>query len=144
MPSITHNKITIVETQLLSLWFYPQTRILHHQLHTFVPAAPFEELLIAGLRYIERQEATKWLSDNSGNSIVPQETAQWARTFWAPRAIAAGFRYWAAVMPVEMVGRMQMRMFIDEYADLGVTVQPFEDVDKALRWLEMVDRPAIP
>ena len=144
MSDPARRKITILETQLLSLWFYPQAGILHHQLHTFIPAAAFEELLTAGLDYIERQKATKWLSDNRGNPIVTQETAEWARTVWAPRAIGAGFKYWAAVMPSELLGRMQMRTFIDEYAKLGVTVHPFEDVDKALRWLETVDRPAVP
>ena len=55
---------------------------------------------------------------------------------WSKRAIAAGWKYWAIVMPDAALGKANMRRFIREYADQGVTVQIFGSPEEALEWLK--------
>lgn len=131
---------TVVDSDCVSLWFYPLTRILHHRIYKFMPSDSFQELLMAGLRHVEKYKATKWLGDNRDNPVVSKENHEWARAVWAPRALKAGFKYWAAVMPTHPIGRLQLRTYIQEYQALGVTAQSFQDVDEALQWLQTVDR----
>ena len=131
---------TVFDSDLVSLWFYPLKRILHHRIYKFLPPDAFQELLMAGVQHLEKYKATKWLGDNRDNPVVSKENHDWAREIWAPRALKAGFKYWAAVMPTQAIGRLQLRMFIQEYEALGVTVQAFQEVDEALQWLQAVDR----
>lgn len=131
---------TVIESDWVSLWFYPLTRILHHRIYKFLPPEPFQELLTTGVQHLERYKGTKWLGDNRDNPVVSQENHEWARAVWAPRALKAGFKYWAAIMPTQAIGRLQLRKFIQEYEELGVTAQAFQEVDEGLQWLQAVDR----
>jgi len=134
-----HGSTTLVDNEFVSLWFYPLPRILHHKIYKFLPALAFQELLNTGARHLQKYKATKWLGDNRENPVVSKENHEWARAVWTPRALDAGFKYWATVMPTQAIGRLQLRMFIQEYEDLGVTVQAFDEVDEAFRWLQTVD-----
>ena len=133
-------KITIVDTEYASLWFYPETKIVHHKIYKFMAAGLFRQMLTAGAECLEKHHATKWLSDNRGNTVVRQEDIQWGMTVWAPRVVRAGFKYWAIVMPAKAIGKMQMRKLIEEYGQRGVAVQVFPEPDDAMRWLESVDK----
>ncbi len=132
-------KVTVIDTEYVTLWFYPATRILHHKIHKFMPAHIFRDAFSTGVEYLEKHKVLKWLSDDRGNTVLSQENTDWARTVWIPRAKRAGFKYWAAIMPAQAIGRLQMRTFVEEYGQLGFTVQAFQDVDEAMAWLESVD-----
>ena len=51
---------------------------------------------------------------------------------------AAGWKYWAIVMPDKIVGKMNMKRFIEDYSEKGLTIDIFSDPDEALAWLESV------
>lgn len=139
MPRGTRSKITVFDAEFATLWFYPDTRILHHKIHKFMPRGAYQQLLTSGLEYLEKHQASKWLSDNSENPIVSQENVRWARAVWARRAMQAGLKYLATVMPEQAMGRIQMREFIQDWKDRGLTLQILRDPDEALDWLESVD-----
>src|SRR5689334_21069556 len=105
-------------------------------MHKFLPSAVFRDLLSAGLMCLEDHRASRWLSDDRDNpAAVRLHDARWADTVWAPRVVRAGFRYWAIVMPQHAIGRMQMRKFIGDYEQRGVTVRAFEGLEEAQLWL---------
>lgn len=126
----------ILESDAASLWFHPDTKIVHHQIRRFVHGDEFRQVLDKGLEVFRRHGAKKWLSDDRGNGPLTQADGEWATNDWAPRVIAAGWKYWAVVLPKKVVGQMNMRRWIDFYAERGVTVDVFEMPDPAMRWLE--------
>ena len=98
----------------------------------------FREVLTAGAECMEENKAQKWLSDDRGNTVIRKEDNEWGDAVWSPRVIAAGFKYWAVVVPEKALGQMQMKRFVEEYRTRGVTVQTFADPDEAMAWLESV------
>ncbi len=96
----------------------------------------FKNVLDRGYEVLKANNATKWLSDDRGNSALRTEDAGWAQKEWFPRVAAAGWKFWAIVLPQNIVGKMNMRQFIAQYAEAGITVQVFTDPDEALKWLE--------
>jgi len=128
-------KHVILENGYATLVYHIQQRIVHHTLHKPVTGEPFREVLLRGVELLERNGAHKWLSDDRGNGALHPDDGKWAMEVWSPRTIAAGWKYWALVMPDAVLGRANMRRFIREYADRGVEVKIFESPEEALEWL---------
>jgi hypothetical protein len=126
----------LIETEAVSLRYYPATKIVHHELRRFVHGEEFRQVLEEGLRAFKEHSACKWLSDDRGNGALKPSDADWALNDWAPRVIAAGWKYWAVVLPEKVVGQMNMRRWIDTYASKGVTAMAFTDPRRAMIWLE--------
>jgi hypothetical protein len=134
MPTAPLVKI-LLETEAVSLRYHTQKKIVHHELRQFVHGERFREVLELGLQEFKKHNACKWLSDDRGNGPLKPADAEWARATWAPRVMAAGWKYWAVVMPEKVVGQMNMRRWIEEYAKQGVTAMAFTDPDEAMAWL---------
>ena len=127
---------TIIDNEYATLWYHPESKIVHHQFHQPIGGQAFRDVLNKGLEAFQEFGAQKWLSDDRGNSALSPEDSDWSINNWAPRVIAAGWKYWAIVMPAKVIGQMNMQRFIKTYGDQGVTVQIFSDLDEAMRWLE--------
>jgi hypothetical protein len=136
MSSKQANLQTLLDNERASLWYYPNKKIIHHQFRTFVYGREFRDVLETGLEAFERFGARKWLSDDRGSSAPTEEDVQWASNDWAPRVMAAGWKYWAIVMPEKVIGQLSLRRWIKMYAEKGVTVRAFTSPDEALAWLE--------
>jgi hypothetical protein len=128
--------ITIIDDENVGLWFHPESKIVHHKIRRFLPKGAFRMLLTTGAEYLEKHGAQRWLSDDRDSVVIPTEEAEWGDTEWAPRVIRAGFRFWAIVTPSATVAALQMKSFMREYRDRGVTVELFDTVEDALAWLE--------
>jgi hypothetical protein len=126
---------TIIDTASVVLRYHPHTKIVHHELKRFVYGQEFRDVLEKGLQTFIAHGAVKWLSDDRGNGPLTPADSEWALTDWAPRVIAAGWKYWAVVMPEKVLGQMNMRRWIATYAEKGVTAQAFTDPREAMTWL---------
>lgn len=92
-----------------------------------------------GAEIFKTNGAQKWLSDDRMNSTLTAEDGAWASTDWSARVMAAGWKYWAIVMPDKVVGKLNMQRFIEDYSKKGVTIDIFGDPEEALKWLESVN-----
>ncbi len=128
--------ITLTENEDYSLFYHPEWKIVHHQIHKFPSSASFRAMLDGGADCLEKNHADKWLSDDRKNAVNRAEDMQWGDTFWAPRVIKAGFKYWAIVLPKIAVGQLNMKRLAQEYRRRGVEVDEFDDLDKAMDWLK--------
>ncbi|MBK8024547.1 MAG: hypothetical protein IPK19_24745 [Chloroflexi bacterium] len=129
-------KTIVLETDYATVWHYAEAGIVHHEFHRYIHGEQFRGVLERGLEIFSQRSATKWLSDDRKNSALPKVDAEWALNDWNPRVRAAGWKYWAIVMPDKKVGQMNMDWFIREGLKQGLTIQIFDDVDEALKWLE--------
>jgi hypothetical protein len=126
----------IIESDAVSLRYYPHTKIVHHELRRFVHGEEFRQVLEKGLEVFKQRGACKWLSDDRGNGALKPTDAEWALNDWAPRVMAAGWKFWAVVMPEKVIGQMNMKRWIATYSEQGVTAMAFSDPVEAMTWLE--------
>jgi hypothetical protein len=130
------DKEIILDNEHMTVWYYPDKKIVHHEFHKFTYGKTLQEGLSAGAAILEKRGAQKWLSDHRNKIGSDKDDLHWTATVWRPRVIKAGLKYWAMILPEKIIGQMAMRRVIGEYANTGVTVQMFSDPDKAMRWLE--------
>lgn len=126
----------IIDNEFATLQYHPDKKIVHHKWKQWMPSQPFREVLTKGAEVFEKYGAQKWLSDDRENGALSSDDAEWALSDWSARVIEAGWKFWAVVMPEKVIGQMNMRGFVDIYAERGVSVQVFSDPDKAMTWLE--------
>jgi hypothetical protein len=130
------SKVTIFDNDRAALWFHPETKIVHHEIKKYVFGPQLREILDQGYDLLMEKGAQKWLSDDRNNGPLNQEDSEWAKNDWFPRVVAAGWKFWAIVMPKAAMGVINMRKFKDEYAKAGIIVNVFDNPDEALTWLE--------
>ncbi len=130
------DRLTILSTPSVLLWYYPATRIVHHEIKHFICGDEFRDLLSRGAEVFRERQATKWLSDDRKNGAPSTEDAEWADRVWRPPVLAAGWRAWAMVPPESVVGHMDIAKYTAALAALGLKVRTFSDPAHALAWLE--------
>ena len=128
--------VTIIDNQYVTLWYHPETKIVHHQIHKFVSGQEFKQFLLAGMDVLIKNHARKWLSDDRSNSVLRKEDVEWGHENWFPQTAKAGWKYWAIVQPGKVLAQSGMQRLVEEYAKFGVTSKFFLDATEAMTWLE--------
>jgi hypothetical protein len=131
--------ISILDNDLVSMWYHPEAGILHHQFHKHIWGAAFRAVLNKGLEVLGQRSGHRWLSDDRENCSLSQEDTDWAINDWFPRVLKIGWHHWGIVLPDHVIGKMNMRRFIDSYSATGVIVRVFPTSVLALKWLEAPD-----
>jgi len=129
-------KISVIENDGISLWYHPDTKIVHHQIHKFISGKVMRDAFTKGAELLEQHRACKWLSDDRDTGATTPDDKEWTATVWVPKVLKAGWKYWALVMPDKVVASMNVKRLKDEFAKSGVTVQTFSDPESGLKWLE--------
>lgn len=125
----------LIDTEAVRLVYRRDDQIVHHELRQFVHGAQLRGVLERGLHALQQNKAQKWLSDDRGNGPLKPADEEWSKTQWFPRALAAGWKHWAVVMPEAVLGQMNMRRWIEMYGQAGINAHPFDDPHLALKWL---------
>ncbi len=133
--------ITIIQNEYATLLYHPDTKIVHHTFHKPIGGQEFRDVLNTGAQTLEQYQASKWLSDDRENSALSREDTEWSKREWFPRAVKAGWKYWALVVPQNIIGKMNMKEFVDSYLDQGLRIAVFSKPDEAMKWLEKADLP---
>ena len=128
--------LVLIDDEYVSLRVHRRDKIVHHELRKFVHGERLRNVLNQGLDAFIRYGASKWLSDDRGNGALSASDSEWARTSWSPRVMAANWKFWAVVLPENVIGQMNMKMWMKAYADQGVIAQPFSDPIEAMEWLK--------
>jgi hypothetical protein len=132
-------KLTIIDNPDITLWYYEETKIIHHQIHKPSRGESFRQVLAEGLNLVRKTGAKKWLSDDRNNIVQTPEDVDWATTVWTPEMIKAGWKYWALILPEIMLGELNMKHFIKDFEQLDFVVKVFTNPGEAIKWLEEVE-----
>jgi hypothetical protein len=132
------SKIVVLDNPSVTVWYHPESKIVHHEMHKFTFGEAFQTALTAGCDAMKKYRGTKWLSDDRKNPAVDKADTEWAQTKWFPAVKAAGWKYWAIVQPEKIIAKISMDQFAKTYADLGITARMFSNPEDALKWLESV------
>jgi hypothetical protein len=132
-----NTRTTLIENEYACLWYYPEDRIVHHKFLQPVSGSSFQDVLTAGLDLLKEQGAQKWLSDDRLNSILSAEDSAWSQEYWLPRAVQAGWRYWAILQPEKARGQINLKRLAGYVtAHYNVNVQLFPQLEEAFQWLK--------
>jgi len=128
---------TLLDNDAVTLVYYPEYGIVHHTIHRGITDEELQEILETGLKAFIENGATKWLSDDRGNSDgVSQEQLEWGEINWITPMINAGWKYWGLVVPDEMSAQEDMVAVIDAFYERGVRILIFTEINRALNWLK--------
>lgn len=132
--------IIIGDNDYLTMQYYPDEKIFHHTIHRELTDAEFREILEAGLEVFKKYGAGKWLADNRKMGIISAENTKWIDEDWTPRSKAAGWKYWAMVVPDDMMARMNITYYVDFYYERGIRIMVFSELEEAHGWLLGIDK----
>ncbi|MFL0198830.1 hypothetical protein ACJDU8_25250 [Clostridium sp. WILCCON 0269] len=130
------SKITIIDNEYASLWYYTETKIIHHEIKKYIYGKPLQDLLNQGTEVLKKNGAKKWLSDDRNNSALRPQDSEWTDNVWLPNTVKAGWKYWALVQPEKIIGQINMKKKTSFVTDGGVVVKVFNDPNEAMKWLE--------
>ena len=130
------------ENEFVTLYWNPRLRAVG----TWFRPAPLGEgwrgtetiklALEKGLDLIREHKATRWIADTRDMPVMPPEAQAWCTEDWWPRALEAGFRWLAILLPNSIIAKLA----IDEAIAASVEHQEsesryFGSADAAKAWL---------
>jgi hypothetical protein len=130
------SKIVIVDNENITVEYLPDKKIIHHTIHQPFGGEPFRDALNAGTDFLKEHGVTKWLSDDRKNGPLAPEDAEWGANVWSPRTIEAGWKYWAMVVPTDVISAGSLVPSINRLYEEGLRIMVFDNVEAALEWLE--------
>ncbi len=128
--------IQVFDCEQITMWYYPEKKIIHHQIHKYTYGQVYRDAFMAGLETMKKYGACKWLSDDRNNPVLDPEDRKWSQEVWHPLVMQAGWKYWAIVQPDRVIARTRMERLAEMLAFSGLTAQIFSSVDEAMAWLE--------
>ncbi len=127
---------TVIDNEFITMWYHPEEKIVHHQFHTkTINGKILRDALNTGAELLKKNHARKWLSDDRSYIIFAHEDLKWGADEWQPKAVSYGWKYWAIVKPLDEIGKMSIEQISYDYKITGLTIEYFDNVDKAFEWL---------
>ena len=129
-------EIKVRDDEYMTMWYYPESKILHHQIHQFFFGQTYRDVFNAGAQAFQKYGAQKWLSDDRKVTTWSKEDVDWGNNDWFPRVLKMGWKYWAVILPEKVIGQLVMKKFTEKYSTLGIQAKIFSSVEEAKKWLE--------
>lgn len=89
----------------------------------------------AGLELLISKKSSKWIGDMRFRRATPEADVLWIAKDWTPRAVEAGLRRCAIVVPTSMLGVMSMRSIAQKIDLTTYEARYFDSVEEARAWL---------
>jgi hypothetical protein len=95
----------------------------------------FKTLLEAGLRALSAHSGSRWLADCRRQRTLKLADQEWGDRVWLPRAVAAGLKRFAVVLPTSSVATFNLEDRAGLFRENRLEVAYFATVKEARRWL---------
>ena len=128
--------VTVFDNEYIIVQYLPDKKCIYHEVRKPIPHLPLVDALNAGSAAIQKYGVCKWLSDDRKNGPLAKETQEFGFNDWGPRTIKAGWKYWADVVPKELVAAGALAPVMEAYFGLGLRMQVFSSVEEAQEWLD--------
>lgn len=131
--------VILVENEYVTLKYLPEKKMLFHVFHKPSSGETLRHVLTTGMEAMQTYGISKWLSDDRLNGPMTDEDYQWGKTNVTRRAPDVGWKYWALVIPHDLIATESMARVLTEVWELGkLKAEVFPDVEAAMIWLESV------
>jgi hypothetical protein len=128
--------IALFNNDYITVQYVPAKRFIYHTVHKPVSGAIFRSALMAGTDGLIRYKAYKWLSDDRKNGQISREDVEWGIEVWNAQTIAAGWRYWAVLVPPAIANAASLMPVIEALYELGLNTKVFTELESAIAWLD--------
>ena len=135
------SEIKIVDNEYITMEYHPDGKMIYHTIHKPIGTEQTQLLMDAldvGTATLGQHKVLKWLSDDRLNGPLSHEFLNWSLGNWCPRTIDSGWKYWANVVPYELVAAGTLMPVMNSLHELGLKMQVFTNVEEALKWLATV------
>lgn len=134
------DEVVITDNEYITIKHIPEKGLIYHTVHQNISGETLREALLKGTAAMAAHEATcKWLSDDRKNGPLPPDDVKWGEEIWNAKTMAAGWKYWALVVPTEIVSAGAMAPVINNMFELGLRMMVFDNVEAALKWLDEME-----
>jgi hypothetical protein len=131
--------VPIFKNEFITVEYWSDKATIYHVVHKPIADTELREALNAGVEALQKYGICKWVSDDRKNGPLSSDQMQWAFNDWNPRAIAAGWKYWANVVPEELSAAATLNPLIDALFGMGLRMMVFVDQDSAIQWIDSLD-----
>lgn len=100
-------------------------------------SAEFQAASEAVIACLREHRASRLLGNGRNLKVVKQADQDWMSRDWMPRALAAGLRRMALVIPKSALARTNLEQMVGRAADTKLEVAYVETVEQARTWLNL-------
>jgi SpoIIAA-like len=95
----------------------------------------FKELLDAEIRALQQHRGSKVLADCRQQKVINPADQDRANREWLPRALAAGLKRFAVILPKSGLAEMNIRDALGKVPETALQVAYFATVEEGKAWL---------
>ncbi len=106
------------------------------ELKGYLESHIYRGLLDRVIDLLKKYNTSKLLGNTSNSEVISVEDQDWSNNDWAKRAVKAGLRHNAIVLPKDIFGRLSIESVIDN-AKI-VKVKYFNSMAEAKDWLKKI------
>lgn len=111
------------------------TKCVHVEWKGFVHGEMVTTVLNNALDLFRTKETDRWLADTRKLKVFSDEDSRWVNEDWFPRAIQAGVRRMALLVPESVLAQMALKRLMQKVKDVELETAYFDSVEKAKAWL---------
>ena len=132
-------EITVFENEYLTMKFSPECGIIYQTIHKPCTDEISKESIAFAYEIMKENGVAKWLIDNRKGGPHSPAVSEWAYQFWEEHLVETGWKYWAMVVPTDIVSAVSLLDPFKKMYDLGLRIAAFMETDKAFQWLNSWD-----
>jgi hypothetical protein len=126
---------TYWENAVVATLWDAEIRAVRMEWRAFVEGETFRTALLKGLELAKREGAENWLADMKLMGPITFDDQRWADEVWLPKALEAGVRRVALVMPEKPPAELAVLKITDAYGRTPIKRRRFDDLEEARAWL---------
>jgi hypothetical protein len=108
---------------------------VHVEWEGWADSTEFTTLLNAGVQALTDHHGSRWLADCRRQRVLKPADQEWGDKVWLPRAVAAGLKRFAVVLPTSGLAAMNLKDHENTLRKTGLDVGYFATVEDARQWL---------
>lgn len=101
----------------------------------FLTTQEFIDIAEQGHTLRSMNNSNKQLNDIEDMAVLTQDIQKYLKEIWFPKAVATGLKYFAFVVPKNVLGKMSMKGANAEADKTGIDIQYFDNLAAAKKWL---------
>jgi hypothetical protein len=95
----------------------------------------FRAILDAGVRAMSQNRGSRWLADCRLQRVLKAADQEAGNTWWLPRALAAGLKRFAVVLPASGLAKANIQDHLRAAASKELDMAYFATLEEARQWL---------
>lgn len=102
----------------------------------FLTSQEFIDIAEKGHTLRVTNNTNKQLNDIEDMAVLTQDIQKYLKEKWFPKAVQTGLKYFAFVVPKNVLGKMSMKGANAEADKTGIEIQYFDNLVEAKKWLK--------